>query len=61
MRVDDIAWLKGDNYNRFKVEVSDTSGFELKGVSDLKLEENGVDLLFKGDTNDVISLLATQK
>ncbi|MBI9011117.1 MAG: ABC transporter ATP-binding protein [Clostridiales bacterium] len=61
VRVDNIEALKGDNYKRFKIEVNDTAGFELAGVSDLNIEASGVNFLFKGDINDVISLLATKK
>jgi len=61
VRVDNIEALKGDNYKRFNIEVEDTTGFELNGVSDLNIEANGVNFLFKGDINEVISLLATKK
>lgn len=61
VRVDDIETLKGDNYKRFNIEVDDTTGFNLDGVSDLKIEKDGVNFLFKGDINDVIALLATKK
>lgn len=61
VRVDNIEALKGDNYKRFTIDVNDTTGFELNGVSDLKIEGDGVNFLFKGDVNEVISLLATKK
>lgn len=61
VRVDNIEALKGDNYKRFTIEVNDTTGFELNGVSDLNIEADGVNFLFKGDINEVISLLATKK
>ena len=61
VRVDNIEALKGDNYKRFNIEVDDTTGFELNGVSDLNIEADGVNFLFKGDINEVISLLATKK
>jgi ABC-2 type transport system ATP-binding protein len=61
VRVDDIETLRGDNYKRFNIELDDTSGFELNGVSDLNLEQGSVNFLFKGDINDVIRVLATKK
>lgn len=61
VRVDNIEALKGDNYKRFTIDVDDTTGFELNGVSDLTIEADGVNFLFKGDINEVISLLATKK
>jgi len=61
VRVDDIETLRGDNYKRFTIELDNTAGFDLKGVSDLKLDKDRVSFLFKGDINDVIALLASKK
>jgi ABC-2 type transport system ATP-binding protein len=61
VRVDDIETLRGDNYKRFTIELDNTTGFDLKGVSDLKVDNKRVSFLFKGDINDVIALLASKK
>lgn len=61
VRVDDIETLRGDNYKRFTIDVDDVTGFELDGVSDLKLEDHHVSFLFKGDVNEVIRLLGQKK
>ncbi|MCH4889191.1 ABC transporter ATP-binding protein [Acidaminobacter sp. JC074] len=60
IRVDDIKALKGDNYKKFTVHLKDTSGFEIEGINNLSIKEDGVHFLYKGDINKVIGLLNTK-
>lgn len=58
IRVDDIDTLKGDNYKRFTIEMSDVEGFQLNGMNDLIQENNKISFLYKGDINQVIKQLS---
>lgn len=59
--VEKISSLKENNYKKVKIEVSnelDSEFFNITGVSDLKMKDNTISFLFKGDINTVMRKIA---
>ncbi|KPU26509.1 ABC transporter [Caloranaerobacter sp. TR13] len=57
IKVEDIKTLKEHNYKKFKVEILnniDKNYFNIDGVSDLKIEDNVISFLYRGDINRII-------
>lgn len=57
IKVEDIKTLKEHNYKKFKIEILsdiDKDYFNIDGVSDLKIEDNVVSFLYRGDINRII-------
>jgi beta-exotoxin I transport system ATP-binding protein len=64
VRVDDIDKLKGETYKKFSVSVKRgeiTEGFNIDGVSDLKVDSQKISFIFRGDINEIILKLASLK
>ncbi|WP_069649015.1 ABC transporter ATP-binding protein [Caloranaerobacter ferrireducens] len=64
IKVEDIKALKEHNYKKFKVELSkdiDKDYFNIDGVSDLKVEDNVVSFLYRGDINRIIEKIYNTK
>lgn len=58
VRVDDIETLRGDNYKKFYIEVDDSSGFDLEGMTSIEIDQGKVSFLYKGEMNQIIKLLS---
>ncbi|MEQ8201424.1 MAG: ABC transporter ATP-binding protein [Syntrophomonadaceae bacterium] len=60
VRVEAIDTLEHDNYKKFKVDLDEPVPdhyFDLPGISDLKISEQTVSFIFKGDINHIIARL----
>jgi len=62
VNVEKMSDLASSNYSRFRLETKnpiDKSIFVLDGVSGLKIENNSVSFMYKGDINTVIKIIAS--
>ncbi|MDI6816451.1 MAG: ABC transporter ATP-binding protein [Actinomycetota bacterium] len=62
VNVEKMSDLAKSNYSRFKLESRtpiEKSLFALDGVSGLKMENNSVTFMFKGDINSIIKIVAS--
>lgn len=61
IKIEKISALHENNYKKFKMETTskvDKSFFQINGVTNLKVEENTVSFLFKGNLNDILKKIS---
>ncbi|MGG1480901.1 ABC transporter ATP-binding protein [Bacillus smithii] len=61
IKIEKISALHENNYKKFKMETTskvDKSFFQINGVTNLKVEDNTVSFLFKGNLNDILKKIS---
>ncbi|MEJ9210601.1 ABC transporter ATP-binding protein [Bacillus smithii] len=61
IKIEKISDLHENNYKKFKMETTskvEKSFFQINGVTDLKVEDNTVSFLFKGNLNDILKKIS---
>lgn len=61
IKIEKISALHENNYKKFKMETTskvEKSFFQINGVTNLKVEDNTVSFLFKGNLNDILKKIS---
>jgi ABC-2 type transport system ATP-binding protein len=61
IKIEKISASHENNYKKFKMETTskvDKSFFQINGVTNLKVEDNTVSFLFKGNLNDILKKIS---